>query len=423
MALERRNESLMTTRSVMAAAILLVAPAAHAAGFAVDTQGSKAAGMATAVVANIDDPSAVFYNPAGMLSTDGVQAQVGVTLVAPTLHYTPRSSDPAPVLEQGVTTTNQFGISPPPHAFITAKLGDNLALGMGVFTNFGDALHWPPAWEGRFRALSTALTTFDANPSVALRVSDRIRVGVGAQAVVGTIEVVRKLNFIDTEATTDVTGSAVGFGYNAGVQVDAVKDVLSFGFAFRSGVLLKFRGTAHFETPPIEFANQTPTADLLKDQSLTSQLRTPNTAMLGVSFRPVHDLTLAADVHYYRWSSVQQIAVSFENPTLDQVLPKRWHDTFNFHLGAEYRLTSSLSLRAGAVYDPTPEPVDTLTPDLPDSNRLKATVGVGYARERMQFDLGYQFVYLLPVHSTAPVYEGDYSGSAHVVGLTFGYRL
>jgi long-chain fatty acid transport protein len=85
---------------------------------------------------------------------------------------------------------------------------------------------------------------------------------------------------------------------------------------------------------------------------------------------------------------MKAITVDFEDPSLSQNLLKRWHDTVNFHLGGEYRWSPALALRLGAVYDPTPSPLDTLTPDLPDSNRLKITAGAGYTHERFHADVG-----------------------------------
>jgi long-chain fatty acid transport protein len=421
-----------TNRWLSGAALLCLAgTAARGAGFAVDTQGGRATGLGTAVTAHVDDPSAVFYNPAGMLHVEGLRLMAGSTLITPSLQFTSQPSGSTPLLEPGVTTRNQLGVSPPPHVYAVARIQDSLAAGIGVFTNFGDALQWPAGWQGRFKALATSLATFDVNPSVAYRVHPRVRLGAGAQLVVGTVEVVRQIDFGEQEGSVALDGSAFGAGFNAGIQVDAVPDRLSFGLAYRSGVYLPFKGGAHFEAP-IEFA------EIAADQEIRAGIRTPNTAMAGVAFRPMDGLLVAADVHYYRWRSLQDLTVRFEDPSLDLTLPKRWRDTLNFHLGGEYRLSPRLSVRAGAVDDPAPgscagdppaalclggrAPSPTLTPDLPDSNRLKATAGVGLALDRWRFDVGYQFVLVLPARSSAPDYEGLYQGMAHVLGLSVDYQ-
>lgn len=396
-------------RNLTAMLSLVLAASAHAAGFAVDTHGGKATGLATAVTAHIDDPSTVFYNPAGLLHLEGVQVMAGATLINPNLRITSQQS--------GQKSSNEFSIVPPPHAYATARITGSLAVGLGVFTNYGSADHWDANWEFRYRALSSDLKTFNFNPEVAYSPHERVRLGVGLQVVHATVVLSRKINFIDSDGLVTLSGAANGIGANAGLQVDLIPKVLSAGLAYRSGVHLPFTGSARFENIPAEFA------ELTHDQNLSTSIRTADTVFAGVALRPFEALTLAADAHYYRWSTMKAITVDFEDPSLNQSLPKHWHDTVNFHLGAEYRWSPTLAFRLGAVYDPTPSPLDTLTPDLPDSNRMKLTAGVGYTRGQLRFDTGYQLVILRPAHSSAPGYEADYSGHAHVLGLSVAYAL
>jgi hypothetical protein len=105
-------------------------------------------------------------------------------------------------------------------------------------------------------------------------------------------------------------------------------------------------------------------------------------------------------------------------------LKKKWWDTASLHLGGEYDVTPSLSARVGFVYDPTPTPANTLTPDLPDATRLKFAAGAGWRHPSGFFaDLAVQIVALLPQESTAVGFPGTYSGSAGVLSFTVGYRL
>ena len=55
------------------------------AGFALFEAGNKALGMGGAFTAVADDPSAMFWNPAGMAFQidEGTQFMVGVTFIAP----------------------------------------------------------------------------------------------------------------------------------------------------------------------------------------------------------------------------------------------------------------------------------------------------------------------------------------------------
>lgn len=412
-----------------------LASSAGAAGFSLDTQGAAATGMGTAVTARIGDPSAIFYNPAGLTRTEGVTLMAGATLIAAHLTFTPTASDDS-ILTPGASVSNVYGIrgglsttspTPPPYAFVSAKIGEHLAVGVGIFTNFGNVLLWPENWEGRTRSITIGLATYNLNPTVAYEFSKRVRVGLGVQLVRSTVDLVKKLNFVDTDATAavSVAGGAFahglnleGIGINAGVQVEVVPEVLDVGATFRSGVPFHYTGQAHFTDVPIEFAG------LAHDQALSADLRMPNTATAGIAWSPSPVLTVAADVDYFRWRSIQAIAVTFEDPQLNQTTPKHWHDTFNYHLGVELKATRALTLRLGAIYDPTPSPSDTLAPDLPDGNRIVGSAGAGYAfSDKLQVDVAYMFVAILTGHGTTPGYEGNYSGSAHVIGASIVYRL
>ena len=50
-------------------------------------RGAPAATSSVAgLVASADDPSALFYNPAGITQLKGIQTQIGVTAITPSIH-------------------------------------------------------------------------------------------------------------------------------------------------------------------------------------------------------------------------------------------------------------------------------------------------------------------------------------------------
>ncbi|HAL87456.1 MAG TPA: aromatic hydrocarbon degradation protein, partial [Deferribacteraceae bacterium] len=65
---------------VIAAACFILPSAAFASGFAINEQGAKALGMGGAFAAQADDPTAVYYNPAGITQLEGTQVSLGFSL-------------------------------------------------------------------------------------------------------------------------------------------------------------------------------------------------------------------------------------------------------------------------------------------------------------------------------------------------------
>jgi len=213
-------------------------------------------------------------------------------------------------------------------------------------------------------------------------------------------------------------GGAWGFGWNAGAQIEIVEKRFFFGATYRSPVTLKFEGRAHFSNVPVEFASR------LKDQEINGTVILPTQANFGLMLQPIDSLRLALDANFVEWSSFTDLTINFENPDLTVPLQKKWVDQVSVHIGGELDVTKSVSIRLGFVYDPTPAIRPTLTPDIPDSTRVKITAGVGWKHDSgFGVDIGYQFVALTGAESTAPGFSGTYGGTAQVVGLTLTYRM
>ena len=394
----------------LSAAALLLACAggrAHAAGFQLDVLSARGTGQASAVTASVDDASAIFYNPAGMARGEHLDLEVGATLIAPSFSFTPTN---------GTAVSTKAEVVPPPHLYAAFGVTDELTLGIGVFSEYGLGFEWPDNFPGRFITQKVSLQTFNINPSLAFRVGDRLRVGVGVQVVRSTVDLTQKLSFVDSEGSVELAGDAWGAGGNAGVQVEILPKMLTFGAAFRSGVDLNYsNGKAHFSNVPVEFANT------LKDQAGTTDIQLPETLGLGLALQPIDGLTVEADVDYTAWQRNDAIVLTFSDPQLTKTEPKNWHYSWNYHLGGEFQLNKQLALRAGVLYDPTPSPAETVGPDLPDANRLNIALGGGYRFSDFRVDLGYQLIIFMPNKSTNPVLPGEYKGIVNLLAVTLAY--
>lgn len=392
---------------------LLAAGTSQAAGLAIDTQSSRATGMGSTGVASSRDSSSIYYNPAGILGINKLDAQLGDSLILANLGFTPAIA--------GAPKQDQNTVAPPPHGYVAYKFTDQLAAGVGVFTPFGADSKWPDDFIGRQLALQSNVTTFDINPTVAYAPLKWLRIGAGAQIIYGSVSLTRVLPLGSMpESTVKVSTNDWGFGFNAGVQVDVLPDMITVGATYRSRVNFTTTGTADFRDIPAPFAS------VFADTPASLDVTLPSSVGLGVSFTPLKPLTLAVDVNWMEWSTIQELAIELESPpggTQTPPLPKRWKDVWNFHVGAEYMVTDALAVRLGFIYDPTPTPEDTLTPDLPDASRLNFSAGLGYKMSNLRADLGYQLVLLQDQTSTSTLLPGTYSGTAHVIGLTLGYSM
>ncbi len=383
---------------------------ARAAGFALDVHGARPTGMAGSVTGFINDSSAIYFNPAGISQGKILDAQVGVTLISPSFTYTNRS---------GASTVTEFGVLTPASAFVSGGITDALSLGIGFYTPFGSTLSWPQGWEGRRQITSISLRTFAFNPTAAYRIGP-VRIGAGFQAMRATVRLQRQIAFGQAEGSVDLGAGTWGYGGNVGAQVEAVHDFLSFGAHYRSAVKLGFDGLADFENVPAPLQNA------IHDQAVSTTFIMPDTFAFGAALRPVKKLVIDADVVWYGWGSVRSVDLKFpddQSGTLASSRPRAWENVLNYRIGAEADINEEWQARGGFVYDPTPSPNNTLTPDSPDANRFNVAIGGSYLHPRgIHVDLAYRLVILFTRESTAPELPGEYNGLANLLSLSVGYR-
>jgi long-chain fatty acid transport protein len=400
----------MKTNRLLMSCVVLTSALAGASGFNLDTQGARASGMGAAVAALTDDATALYYNPAGLAGRQGFEAQLGASLIIPSVSFASDAS--------GQSTSANAEVATPFNLYATYGFTKDISVGVGVFVPFGAGASWPDGWEGAGRALLSSVQTFDLNPTVAFRLHPRLKFGVGVDIVYGTVLIERGLDFVSSQGKVKLGGDGTGVGWNMGFQLEVIENRLFLGGSYRAAVPLHFAGRAHFADVPAEFQS------VLKDQPITADVTLPDVATVGLGIKPTDKLRLGVDVTAVTWGSFRNLTIAFEDDSLTNPLPKNWTDVASIHLGGEYDVTQDIQARVGFVYDPTGTPENTVTPDLPDFTRVKVTLGGGWKSDfGLSADLAYQLVFLQSQKSTAPGFSGTYSGMAHVVSLNVGYKL
>jgi len=173
-------------RTILTLALLtLVVSLVFAGGYQINEHGTKAMGMGGAFAAQASDPSAIFFNPAGLTQLKGINVMVGATLIMPTASFT----GPTGITGISPTTTDMVKQTfYPPNAYVTYNHGD-WAFGIGFFAPYGLGTEWPASWGGtpvalgQYEAYITDLKAFYVNPTVAYQVNEQLSIGVGVSYV------------------------------------------------------------------------------------------------------------------------------------------------------------------------------------------------------------------------------------------------
>jgi len=414
---------------------------AQAGAFSIYEQGARAMGRASAVTACPGDPSAIFYNPAGLALLDGTQIYVGATAIIPS-----GSFEGANYFTGGVTVSHDQASQTflPPNVYISHRLNEKIVLGIGIHVPFGLGTKWenPEQFTGRFLSTDAAIEGIAVNPTVAFSVNDKLSLGAGLDIRLSSLRLVRHTmspaELIAALAAMGITvdpfemakasletDMANAIGFNFGALFKATEQ-LSVGLSYRHSVEVDYKGTAKFEAIP--HANPTVNAVVatqLADADVTTSIAYPSIMSAGVAYQLNDQLQLSADVNLFGWSIFEELKVE-GLPTGTETIEEDYENSMEFRVGCEYWMKEDMALRAGFVYDVTPVPPKSISPLLPDASRTGFTFGVGKSFGNVTVDAAFMYLMFADADTKGEQtsgYDGIYKNSGLLFGFNIGYAL
>ncbi len=399
-------------------AVLGLGGVASANAFLISEHDAKAVGRGDASTATDADPSAIAFNIGGLAVGQGTNVMIGGSLIMPTATF----NDPS-----GTKTDAEPIHAVLPHFFLTSRVNDVVAVGLGFHAPFGLEITWPDAIPGVANSSpnldvvkSQSLRTYFITPSIGANLDKYVpglSIGAGLDLVPATVELTQYVYFGDTQGQAHLGGNAFGIGGRIGAMFKpAALPELSVGVMWRSQVNEDFSGKADFDIAG-PFRDQLP-----PDGNITTSVAIPQSVAVGVAYRPVPALEVEANAVYVNWAKFKEIRIHLPNMT-DSVSPQNYEDTYTIRAGAEYKMPKyNSAVRVGYIYDPTPIPVTTLTAQLPDANRHCITAGVSFGFGNYGIHAG--GLYVLPESRATsdapymPIHKGSFDIQAFVASLT-----
>lgn len=396
--------------------VLFVAGAVtvRGSGFAIIEQSANNIGNAFAgATAENQDPSAIYFNAAGIAWLDRDAVSAGAHVIAPSFEFDNVASTPV-----GGGNGGDAGVTAVvPNVYCVHGLSDQVRLGFGVHAPFGLETEYDADWIGRFDAIKTYLATVDLNPTVAWKLSERMSVGAGVSAQYAEAELTKALP-APVPAQAKVEGDDWGYGYNLGLMFLPCKST-RIGLSYRSEVSHELEGDATF-------------GGIMPATSGTADLDLPASAGLGLVMSLTPSVALKADVTWTDWSTFDELRIEFGNGMPDSVTEEDWEDTWRYAAGLDYMPDEKWTLRCGAAFDETPIPdAEHRTARIPDADRTWLALGAGYrASDHLVIDVGYVHL-LFDDTETRNVYDtatgatlaGDYEGDADIVSLQVKWNI
>lgn len=378
-------------RALLIGASLLAGSLAQEAlsgGFQLSDQSARGSGMAGARMAVTGDPTSVHFNPAALGFLTGTHFSFGSTIVIPELRFNGVAPDNS-------ETRMQAQVLFPPNVSLTHTFGSSWGLGVAFHIPYAAKTEWNQDWVGRRLVTKSDLRIAMITPSLGIRISDDLSIGVGVNLSIPKILYEQRIPvavpgvptpFPDGFSTHEASGS-VSAGFLIGILYRPTER-WSFGASYRGKDTAPLGdGTVSFRGIPSAIADQ------FVDGKFSSSLTVPSQLHAGAGWQPFHWLYGSADVEYTLWSEFKSMEISYSDPfRLGRSIDEHWTNTVNLRFGLEVFLTN-VSLRGGYRRERGPIPDQVLTPGLPDADATGYSIGLGYrAGERLFLDFAFEVV-------------------------------
>jgi long-chain fatty acid transport protein len=398
-----------TKLNVLALAVLIFPSIGFGLGYRIVDQGAEATARGDAFTATADNPSAIYYNPAGITQLAGQSVLLGGYAIYLQTKYT----------NAGISTRTKDQIGLAPQIFYTNTLKNSpITLGIGVYAPFGLGLEYPDDNPFRAQALKGSIQDITVNPVIAWRINKFLSVaaGVTLNETSAELKTGLPLPFPAPGNYFDFKGSGYTTGFNLGAMWQPTVQH-SFGISYHSETITDIKG--HTTT----FIPQNPYFSEFLSQNADGRFVFPQFIQAGYSYRPTPDWNIEFDLDWTDWHSLKTVTLN-QDVSGPQLIPFNWQSSFMYELGATRYFAQDYHFSLGFVYSQTSVPDSSFSPAIPDSDRYILSTGLGWKKGRFSWDFAYQFAYGPPrAISNGLPSDGDYRFISHALTFSVGYHF
>jgi long-chain fatty acid transport protein len=387
---------------------------ANALGIRIADQDSAATARGNAFAATADNPSAIFYNPAGLTQLEGHHVRLGSYAIALDSQFTSPG---------GVRFDTKSRVDAVPQLYYSYGMKDlPLAFGLGLYAPYGLALEWPNNAE--FGAVYGKMTYLRLSPVVAWQVHPTLSLAAGIGLDYGKTEIRQQAITGAPGSMTRFTGDDTDAGFTLGLLWQPMKRH-SFGVTYRSPTTMAFKGTG--TTTGTGFIDGTGAA--------SAHFPFPRQVVVGYSFRPTQDWNLEFNADWTDWSSLKM--VGFQLPAGTVPVPFNWRASWFYEFGVTRQFEGGWRASAGYIFSENSVPTANFSPLVPDSDRHVFSFGFGRQKTRLTWDVAYQLGWgpsrnvsgssppAVPIFVGPPAASanGNYTFLSHAITASVGFRF
>ena len=399
----------------VSACLLALAPLAlHASGTQVGFKDAFATARGNAFVATADNPSAIYYNPAGLTQIQGQE-------ISATAYFVQLDADYRSSLTGQTSSLKTETQLLPQLYYAFAPAGAKWAVGLGVYAPFGLSTDWnngdKPLSDPLFEFATKNEETYTTiNPVFAWQISDSFSIGGGITFNHLKVDLRRGVIFsgVGPFGIYRFNGSGSDLGYNLGLRWQPAPEH-AFGLSYQARTNFGVSGSS--ELPPV-----------LASESARADFAFPEVVIAGYSFRPTPQWNIEADIDWTNWTCLKTVVISKASGPV--ALPFNWKSSCFYELGVTRYLSDGWQLSAGYTLSENSVPDATWNPAVPDATRHFLCAGVGYSHGPVRFTLTLQRALSNTRHvnsgqrtlaGSSP--DGTYSTSINTASLSIDWRF
>ncbi len=399
------------------AAVLFLASIqnALALGFAVADHDSFATSRGDAFTATADNPSAIYYNPAGITQLDRTNLKIGSYFVSPHVEVTPDGSTRK--------YENSDDFLPVPNFYATTKVhGGPVSLGLGINMPFGFQMEYPDDTPFRDLIVKGGIVYVRLSPIIAVQLTKSLSIAAGPAFDYSEAKLERGVfspgDFFKFKGSGMAVGATVGILWQPYEQH-------AFGLTYRSPTHVDYGGNTHLRTNdmvvPTEFG-PIPVPGVSIHQEANGSIDFPQSIVVGYSFRPSPSWNFEVNVEWTDWDSLNTVTLS--QTTGNLVVPFNYKSSYYLKFGGTHYWKNGLNFSAGYFFAENSVPTKDFTPAVPDSDHHVFSVGIGQKINDLEWSLAYQFTYgpeRTVINGTSA--DGSYEFFSHAFSVSIGYNF
>jgi long-chain fatty acid transport protein len=393
-----------TKLAVLTVTTLLTSLSAQAAATRIAFVDQFATARGNAFTATADNPSAVFYNGAGLTQGEGTKVIGNVFAIslgyeADTLAHDDMDDDFQPV----------------PSLFISHNVADSpLALGFGIYAPFALGSDWgsDAAFTIDPRVPYEAdLEYIKYHAVIAWQISDTLSVAAGASFDDTNVNI--KATAVEFDGDDNTTGFSASLLWKPSVKH-------AFGLNYQAKTKANYDGTANIMVAPSTYLPFDATTDLTFPESI----------VFGYSYRPNEKWNIEFNLDWTNWDRVNKLTLETAIPLPSYEL--NWESAFIWELGATRYFDNGWHVSAGYTFVENAVPDADFLPIVPDSDRHFLAIGVGRNYENFSWQLTYQQAFAskrsvtgnnLEIAPGTSAIDGDYDLDSRAIGFSVGYQF